>query len=56
MRTPEIDKKHAVKDKYGNVTAKDQNGLDSKGKPRKSDNKTWRFGDDLADVKPNKIA
>ena len=40
MRTPEIDKKHATKDGYGNVTAKNQNGIDVKGKPRKPKNKS----------------
>ncbi len=52
MRTAEHDSKHATKDAYGNVTAKDQHGLDHKGKPRKkSDN--WKFGDPPADAELN---
>ncbi len=43
----DYDKKHATKDGYGNVTAKNQAGIDAKGKP-------WRFGDSLTDVKPTK--
>jgi hypothetical protein len=51
----DYDKKHADADAYGNVTAKNQHGLDADGKPRKtSDN--WKFGDSLADVKPAKIS
>lgn len=52
---PDHDKKHATTDKLGNVTAKNQNGIDAKTKPRKgptSDN--WKFGDSLKDVKPDK--
>ena len=49
-----IDKKHATKDSHGNITAKNQNGIDAKGKPIK--NKTWQFGDSLADVKPDTVA
>ena len=56
MRTPEIDKKNATKDRHGNVTAKNQNGLDVNGKPRESDNKTWQFGDSLANIEPNTVA
>lgn len=56
MRAADIDKKHATKDGHGNVTANDQHGLDATGKPRKSDNKTWQFGDSLVDVKPTKTA
>jgi len=40
----------------GIPTAKNQNGIDATGKPKKSDNKNWRFGDSLRDVKPGKIA
>jgi len=41
----------------GIPTAKNQNGIDAQGNPIKtSDNKTWQFGDSLADVKPTKIA
>ena len=47
------DKKHATKDAYGNVTAKDQHGLDHKGRPRKS-GRSWCFGDSLKGVKPNR--
>ncbi len=47
-----VDKKHAVSDEYGNVTAKNQHGIDAKARPRKSDN--WKFGDSLKDVKPDK--
>lgn len=49
----DFDKKHATKDAYGNITAKNQHGIDAKARPRKS----WRFGDDLfADsVTPTKI-
>ncbi len=47
----DIDKKHATKDAYGNVTARNQYGLDAKGRPRKE---AWKFGDSLADVKPDK--
>lgn len=46
------DGKHATKDSYGNITAKDQNGITAKAKPRK---KGWQFGDSLADVKPDRI-
>ncbi len=49
----DFDPKHATKDEYGNVTAKNQNGVDVKAKPIKSDN--WKFGDSLADVKPTKM-
>ncbi len=42
------DEKHATKDEYGNVTADNQNGVNAKGKP-------WKFGDSLAEVKPDKI-
>ncbi len=28
-----FDSKHATKDEYGNITAKNQNGIDAKGKP-----------------------
>lgn len=45
-----IDKKHATRDGHGNVTAKNQNGIDVNGKPIK---KPWQFGDSLADVKPD---
>lgn len=31
---PDHDKKHATSDELGNVTAKDQNGIDAKAKPR----------------------
>jgi len=48
------DNKHAIKDSYGNVTAKDQNGIDAKGRPIKK--KAWQFGDSLADVTPTKIS
>ena len=51
----DFDKKYAVRDKYGNITAKNQDGIDAKAAPRKSDNKLWRFGDSLSGVKPNKI-
>lgn len=49
----DIDSKHATKDAYGNVTAKDQGGIDAKGKPKK---KAWQFGDSLKDVKPTKTS
>ncbi len=51
----DFDPEHATSDEYGNVTAKNQNGVDAKAKPIKSDNKNWQFGDSLADVKPTKI-
>ncbi len=47
----EHDKNHAAKDKHGNITAKNQNGIDAAGKPLK---KPWKFGDSLADIKPEK--
>ena len=52
----EYDKNHATKDGHGNVTANNQNGVDAKGRPRKSDNKNWRFGDSLKNVKPKPSA
>lgn len=51
----DFDPEHATSDNYGNVTAKNQDGIDAKARPLKSptpDN--WQFGDSLADVKPTK--
>jgi hypothetical protein len=53
----DYDRKHADADAYGNVTAKNQNGIDADGKPIKVKGPTsdkWEFGDSLADVKPIK--
>lgn len=52
MNKVDFDKDAATTDATGNVTAKNQNGLDSRGRPRK----TWRFGDSLAGVQPTKVA
>ena len=30
---PDYNKKHATTDRFGNVTAKNQNGIDAKGRP-----------------------
>jgi hypothetical protein len=52
----DYDSKHASKDAYGNITAKDQHGIDQNAKPRKSDKKSWEFGDSLTNITPDKIA
>ena len=52
----DYDKKHCTADKYGNLTANDQKGIDKTATPITSDNKKWQFGDSLANVTPTKIA
>ncbi len=51
----DFDERYATKDKYGNITAKNQNGVDAKGRPLKVFIKPWRFGDSTANIKPTKI-
>lgn len=48
-----FDSKHAVRDGHGNITARNQNGIDAKGRPRKSARQAFLDADerDMLSVK-----
>lgn len=50
-----FDKANANRDRYGNITANNKNGLTATGNKRRSDNRSWRFGDSCGNLTPTKI-